>query len=64
VRLLGIMGGTLQVDGLDILDNTPLLDIKPYVPAFDIFQAKRIGWFGNAKGGSVVADGRFADGEA
>jgi tRNA-Thr(GGU) m(6)t(6)A37 methyltransferase TsaA len=64
VRLLGIVGSVLQVEGLDILDNTPLLDIKPYIPAFDAFEAKRIGWCGNAKGGSVAADGRFAAGEA
>src|ERR1017187_1287270 len=64
VRLLGIAGSVLQVDGLDILDNTPLLDIKPYIPAFDGFEAKRIGWCENAKGGSVAADGRFATGEA
>jgi tRNA-Thr(GGU) m(6)t(6)A37 methyltransferase TsaA len=64
VRLRGISGNVLRVDGLDILDNTPLLDIKPYIPAFDAFDAKRIGWYGNAKGGSVAADGRFATGEA
>lgn len=64
VRLRGIAGNILQVDGLDILDNTPLLDIKPYIPAFDALEAKRIGWCGNAKGGSVAADGRFAAGEA
>ena len=62
VRLLGISGSVLQVEGLDILDNTPLLDIKPYIPAFDAFEAKRIGWCGNAKGGSVAADGRFESG--
>ena len=43
VRLLGIAGNILEVDGLDILDNTPLLDIKPYIPEFDAFEAKRIG---------------------
>ncbi len=59
VRLLGISGNVLQVEGLDILDGTPPLDIKPYVPAFDAFEAKRIGWCGNAKGGAVAADGRF-----
>ena len=64
VRLLRILGSVLQVEGLDILDNTPLLGIKPYIPAFDAFEAKRIGWCGNAKGGSVAADGRFATGEA
>jgi tRNA (Thr-GGU) A37 N-methylase len=43
VRLVGIVGSILQVEDLDILDNTPLLDIKPYIPAFDAFEAKRIG---------------------
>ena len=62
VRLLGISGNILWVDGLDILDNTPLLDIKPYIPAFDAFEAKLIGWYGTAKGGSVAADGRFESG--
>jgi tRNA (adenine37-N6)-methyltransferase len=64
VRLLDVGGNIVQVEGLDILDGTQLLDIKPYVPAFDAFQAKRIGWCGNAKGGSFTADGRFAAGEA
>jgi tRNA-Thr(GGU) m(6)t(6)A37 methyltransferase TsaA len=63
VRLLGIVGRTLHVEGLDLLDNTPLLDIKPYVPAFDAFQAKRIGWCGNSKSNSMAADGRFEAGE-
>jgi tRNA (adenine37-N6)-methyltransferase len=62
VRLLGITGSTLQVDGLDILDNTPLLDIKPYLPAFDVFQAKRIGWCGDVEGRGAIADGRFEAG--
>lgn len=59
VRLMGIVGNVLQVEGLDILDNTPLLDIKPYVPAFDAFQAKRIGWCAGVPSGGIVADGRF-----
>ena len=62
VRLLGIVGGTLQVEGLDVLDNTPLLDIKPYVPAFDAFQAKRIGWCARVRSISTAADGRFENG--
>ena len=37
VRLLGVQGCTLLVSDIDILDGTPLLDIKPYVPAFDSF---------------------------
>ena len=62
VRLVGIVGNILQVDGVDILDNTPLLDIKPYIPAFDAFQAKRIGWCADAQGRGGVADGRFEAG--
>ena len=62
VRLLGITRNILQVDGLDILDNTPLLDLKPYVPAFDAFTARRIGWCADLRGGGTVADGRFEAG--
>jgi tRNA-Thr(GGU) m(6)t(6)A37 methyltransferase TsaA len=62
VRLLGIKGRILQVDGLDILDNAPLLDIKPYIPEFDAFEAKRIGWCAEVQGGGTVADGRFETG--
>lgn len=35
VRILGIEPGVLRVRGLDAIDGTPVLDIKPYVPAFD-----------------------------
>lgn len=35
VALLGIAGNRLKVRGLDALDGTPVLDIKPYIPAFD-----------------------------
>jgi tRNA (adenine37-N6)-methyltransferase len=62
VRLLGIAGSVLQVEGLDILDNTPLLDIKPYIPAFDAFDAKRVGWCADVQGHAEVADGRFEAG--
>jgi tRNA-Thr(GGU) m(6)t(6)A37 methyltransferase TsaA len=44
VRLLGIEGNLLHVENLDIVDGTPLLDIKPYVPAFDHNEAERTGW--------------------
>jgi tRNA-Thr(GGU) m(6)t(6)A37 methyltransferase TsaA len=63
VRLLEVRENLLRVDGLDMLDNTPLLDIKPYIPSFDAFQAKRIGWCENAKSVSIVADGRFEGGQ-
>ncbi len=37
-------GDAVFVKGLDVLDNTPLLDIKPYVPGFDHHPVTRIGW--------------------
>jgi len=44
VRLLGVEGTNLRVRGVDIVDGTPLLDIKPYVPQFDAREGERIGW--------------------
>lgn len=44
VRLLSATGAILEVAGLDLLDGTPVLDIKPYMPAFDCFAAEGIGW--------------------
>lgn len=45
VRLLKCEGGRLSVEGVDVLDNTPLLDIKPYVPDFDLRTDVRTGWY-------------------
>lgn len=59
VRLLAVEGRVLRVMGLDILDGTPLLDIKPYVPDFDAFTVGRVGWYAHARG-SRIADHRFA----
>ncbi len=44
VELLGIEGNILHLDGVDILDGTPLLDIKPYIAKFDRFEVSRSGW--------------------
>jgi len=44
VRLLGIEGNILHIQDVDIVDETPLLDIKPHVPEFDIREVQRIGW--------------------
>jgi tRNA (adenine37-N6)-methyltransferase len=44
VRLERIEEGILHIRGVDLIDGTPLLDIKPYVPAFDDPQDVRIGW--------------------
>lgn len=44
VRLLRIEGTTLHIQDVDIVDGTPVLDIKPYVPEFDVRKVERIGW--------------------
>src|SRR5665213_4261778 len=44
VQLLGIAGNTLSVVGLDCLDGTPLLDIKPYFPSTDSVPDAVVGW--------------------
>jgi tRNA-Thr(GGU) m(6)t(6)A37 methyltransferase TsaA len=46
VRLLKRDGNVLQFEGADMLDGTPLIDIKPYVPEFDHRTDVRIGWYG------------------
>ena len=44
VRLARREGNILQIEGVDVLDGTPLLDIKPYVSEFDLRPATRSGW--------------------
>jgi tRNA-Thr(GGU) m(6)t(6)A37 methyltransferase TsaA len=44
VRLVSVDGCTLHIEDVDIVDGTPLLDIKPYVPDFDWRPADRVGW--------------------
>jgi tRNA-Thr(GGU) m(6)t(6)A37 methyltransferase TsaA len=50
VQLDMIKDGMLQIQNVDILDGTPLLDIKPYVPEFDAQVKVRTGWLENVKG--------------
>jgi len=61
VRLEKIDGATLHVRDIDVVDGTPLLDIKPYVPSFDLRETKRVGWLAEKAGGvgAVKDDGRF-----
>ena len=67
VKLLEIKDTILYVQGLDIIDGTPLLDIKPYIPKFDTIQEGigeiKIGWLEknieNMK--TMKDDGRFLD---
>jgi tRNA-Thr(GGU) m(6)t(6)A37 methyltransferase TsaA len=62
VKLLKIDETVLYIENVDILDGTPLLDIKPYVPQFDQYPADRTGWLEQAKGRvrEKKSDRRFA----
>lgn len=44
VEIISRENNILHVDGLDILDKTPLLDIKPYTAKFDLHQVRKSGW--------------------
>ena len=50
VRLVGIEANTLSVVGLDCLDGTPLLDIKPYFASTDAVPDAVVGWHAARKG--------------
>jgi tRNA-Thr(GGU) m(6)t(6)A37 methyltransferase TsaA len=61
VELLEVRGTTLRVRGIDVLDGTPLLDVKPYVAEFDARSPSRSGWLEHnaARAGVMRDDGRF-----
>ncbi|MFH2102383.1 MAG: tRNA (N6-threonylcarbamoyladenosine(37)-N6)-methyltransferase TrmO [Chloroflexota bacterium] len=61
VELVCVENNLLYVERLDVLDGTPLLDIKPYVPEFEGLQEFRIGWLDQAKGNvrTQKSDSRF-----
>lgn len=61
VHLMGIEENILHIQDVDIVDGTPLLDIKPYVPEFDIIRVEKIGWLEkNVQKLSLAKDnGRF-----
>jgi len=63
VRLVRIDGGILHIKDVDILDGTPLLDIKPYVSKFDIRKTDKIGWLERRihKISITKDDGRFTN---
>ena len=64
VRLVRVVGSTIEIEDVDMLDGTPLLDIKPYIPAFDDRPGARVGWFTGRldRLPEVRADGRFGPG--
>lgn len=62
VHLLRIEENILHIQDIDMLDETPLLDIKPYVPQFDVRNVEKIGWLEKNVGklSRPKDNGRFA----
>jgi len=61
VKLLSVEGTLLRVADIDILDGTPLLDIKPYAPLFDHYPVRRCGWLDRRSRQDALADNRFQE---
>ncbi len=63
LRLLAVRPrqGVLTVADLDLLDETPVLDIKPYSPRFDAYPNSRAGWLDATDRARETADDRFRD---
>jgi tRNA-Thr(GGU) m(6)t(6)A37 methyltransferase TsaA len=61
VKLISVHGNQIDIENVDILDGTPLLDIKPYAPDFDAPEEVKVGWLMNSKGQlkQKRSDGRF-----
>lgn len=61
VRLVAVDENVLHIEDMDIVDGTPLLDIKPYVPAFDHREVDAIGWLEESvdKMPQTTDNGRF-----
>jgi tRNA (adenine37-N6)-methyltransferase len=61
VRLISVINRELVIEGIDVVDGTPLLDIKPYVPEFDCYPDEISGWFAGCRERvrNVMADVRF-----
>jgi tRNA-Thr(GGU) m(6)t(6)A37 methyltransferase TsaA len=59
VELLGIDANVLAIRGIDLLEGTPVLDIKPYVGEFDDRAQVRKGWLEHVRRQTDVADDRF-----
>ena len=63
VELTGRDKNRVFVRGIDVLNNTPLIDIKPYVPKFDVREVTATGWLEKAqkRAATLKSDERFIE---
>jgi tRNA (adenine37-N6)-methyltransferase len=59
VKLVSVEQGVIEVEEIDILDGTSILDIKPYVPKFDSYPNEKAGWYDTESVNRITADNRF-----
>ena len=61
VKLISIKDNILEIENVDMLDGTLLLDIKPYIAQFDIHNIEKSGWINNKTGypNETTSDDRF-----
>lgn len=61
VELVSVKKNILEIRGVDMLDGSPVIDIKPYVTDFDECTEIRKGWFEGKAGNAskILSDGRF-----
>jgi tRNA-Thr(GGU) m(6)t(6)A37 methyltransferase TsaA len=62
VRLRAVAADRIEFDGVDMLDGTPLIDIKPYVWTWDAYPGLRSGWYDEVDRPQALADRRFEPG--
>jgi tRNA-Thr(GGU) m(6)t(6)A37 methyltransferase TsaA len=63
MRLVSVRGCELELENVDVLDGTPVLDIKPYVPGFDVWPVEQVGWLEKGEQDVEImrSDDRFKD---
>jgi len=63
VQLINIDNNKISIQGIDVLNGTPLIDIKPYVPGFDAREVTKLGWLDKnyKKSESLKSDDRFIE---
>ena len=62
VKLLEVKNNIILIENIDVLNETPLIDIKPYITEFDIHQVEKVGWTKNkiANLNTIKSDKRFS----
>lgn len=62
VRIISVEGNIIHITGVDMLDGSPVLDIKPYIPKLDSIKTEKTGWLSRREKGfeHSKADRRFS----